>query len=156
MSRNRLYIQDCEAVAEELGLPFSEVCRAVRSFFDAIALDARRLPFNTPYRIYTKDKFEESVKVWNIPSIGRIGPVYSRYLAWRGNASAGNGQKERNALREELSQGEIEDIAAKVLSGIVPDIKKKTKKENYNRVWLVGTDGKRLARQVIPKQQTNV
>ena len=152
--RNKVEEYDMRAIAEELGVAPAEVKRAVMSFFGEISGYSRSLPFNNRQRIYSKQKFEEFVSVWNIPGIGRIGPVYSRYLKWRENESRSIIQEQRSNYRNRISQDDIEHMADEVLSGRTPSpLRKKKGNEMYNRVWLVGTDGKRLARQVIPKEQ---
>lgn len=47
-------------------------------------------------------------------------------------------------------------MAREIIAGNTPSplIKRKTK-ELYKPVWIVGKDKKRLARQVIPKEQEN-
>lgn len=154
MKRNRLEEADLRAVAEKLSLPYKEVRRAVHSFFDTIILYSRSLPFDDPSRIYSKKKFEEYIRVFNIPHIGRIGPVYSRYLKWRSNESKNIRQELRSNYRSRRTQDDIEHMADALLSGKTPlPVEKKKGSEMYNRVWLVDADGKRLARQVIPKEK---
>ena len=154
--RNRIEDANCLAIAQELDIPVGEVKKVVSSFFGEIVSEARSLPFNNRTRIYTKDKFDELVRVWNIPSIGRIGPAYSRYLKWRGNESKKSEQRLRSDYRSRLTQDDIENIAEEILSGKTPSFNKKRGNEMYNRVWLVGQDGKKLARQVIPKNKEDV
>lgn len=152
MSRNKIEEAGFLRVSEEVGVPVSEVARAVRSFFDAIASEAKSLPFDRRNRIYSKRKFEEYVNARNIPYIGRLGPVYSRYLKWRENESRELPQKPRSGYRKRITQDDIENIADAILSGNpVPEIRKRKGSEMYERVWLVGIDGKRMARQVIEK-----
>ena len=140
-------------MSEDLGVPVSEVARAVKSFFDSVANDARRLPFDDRRRIYSKEKFNELVSVSNIPYIGRLGPVYSRYLKWRENESRNLPQKPRSGYRKRMTQDDIENIAEAILSGNgLPEFRKRKGSEMYERVWLVGKDGKKSARQVIEKQ----
>ena len=157
MKRNRLEEAECRRIATELDLSEYEVRRAVQSYFSVILEEAKRLPFNNHQRIYTKDKFGEYVQVWNIPSIGRIGPIYSRYLLWRGNEARQIEQEPRSNYRSRITQDDIETLASDILSGNTPTpLKKKRGNEMYNRVWLVGQEGKTLARQVIPKKDKNV
>lgn len=139
-------------IAEELNLDAADVYRAVYSYFSAIRIYASRLPFDNPRRIYTKDRFKELSSVRNIPYIGRLGPVYSRYLKWRENESKELDQTARSSFRNRWSRGEIEDITARILSGETPFLpEKKNKSELYDTVWVVGKDGKKLAKQVIKK-----
>lgn len=156
MRKNRTEDADFAEVAKRLGISASEVRRAVRSFFGVIVRDARNLPFDDCSRIYTHDRFDEFVKVTNIPSIGRIGPVYSRYLKWRGNEAKKQVQVKRSDCRARVPQSVIEDMASDILSGKTPaPVFKKKGTEMYNRIWMMGRVGKRLARQVIPKETEN-
>lgn len=126
------------------------------SFFGVIVRESRNLPFDHQNRIYTKDKFDEFVKVRNIPSIGRIGPSYSRYLKWRGNEAKNHTQVNRSDCRARVPQNEVEYIAEEILAGRTPSPVKKVKvSKAYQRIWMVGKVGKRLARQAIPKENTN-
>ena len=153
MGRNRLEFARYRKLADRFGIPEEEVKRIVTSFFDVILADAGALPFNTPRKIYSKQKFDELSKVTHIPFIGRLGPVYSRYCKWRENESAGLSQRPRSDYRRRITQSDIEDTAAALLSGQAPpELKKKCGSEMFNRVWLVGQDGKKSARQVIPKK----
>lgn len=140
-------------ISEKTGVPVSDVRRIVESYFKDIFVYASNLPFDTHRKIFSKDKFDEYVRVDNIPSLGRIGPVYSRYLQWRVNASKEFDYAYRSAQKVKLSKGEIEDIAKEALSGGTPVISKHKNSDLFERVWLVGKDGKKSARQVIPKEQ---
>lgn len=157
MRRNRLEDADFSAVAQELNVPVTEVRRAVYSFFGEIVVEARALPFNTEKKIFSKGVFDQFLQAWNLPFIGRIGPVYSRYLKWRSNEAKNIIQEPRSNYRSRITQDEIENMADDILSGRTPSpVRKKRGNEMYNRVWLVGQGGKRLARQVIPKQNEDV
>lgn len=156
MGRSKVDIDIVRRVSEEFGIPESEVRRCVNSFFGEITGYARTLPFNTPTRIYEAEKFNEYVRVWNIPYLGRLGPVYGRYLDWRSNEADLLKQERKSVYRDKMSRDEIETIAGAVLSGGAFSLPKKTKKENYKRVWIVGKNGKRLARQVLPKHTEDV
>lgn len=156
MPKNRIEESDFASIASELGIPASEVRRAVYSFFGVIVRESRNLPFDDSSRIYTRDKFDDLVKVRNIPSIGRIGPVYSRYLKWRGNEAKKLSQVNRSDCRDKVSQSDIENMAADILSGKTPSpVEKRKVNERYNRIWMIGRVGKRLARQVIKKEEEN-
>ena len=152
--RNRLERQTCRRLADELGLPVTEVSKVINSFFGCIVSAAGSLPFDNERKIYTKDGFSAFPRVWNIPSLGRLGPVYSRYLKWRANESKNIEQELRSNYRARVSRSEIEAMAEEILSGRTPSFKKQEKKDNYTRIWLVGADGKRLARQVIPNKES--
>ena len=153
MGRNRTDEKEFKRIAEELGVPVEDVRSAVSSFFGTMIMEACHLPFDNNRKIFTKEKFSEYAVVRNIPYIGRLGPVYSRYLKWRANESRGLLQVPRSSYRSRLLQSEIENMAAEILSGRTPSPVKKVKySELYDRVWLVGQDGKKSARQVIPKE----
>lgn len=152
--RNRLDEEDVESIAEELSVPVTEVRRAIHSFFGIINDAARSLPFDDRRKIFSREKFEEYSAVWNIPSIGRIGPVYSRYLKWRGNEAKRISQDYRSNYRKRITQDDIEHMAGDILSGKTPSpVIKKKGSELYERIWLVGKNKKKLARQVIPKEK---
>ena len=153
MSRNLVDEREFRRIAEEFSLPVDVVRSAVHSFFDVVLGEARKLPFDNRKKIFTREKFAEYAVVRNIPYIGRLGPAYSRYLKWRGNESRDYFQVPRSTYRKRLSQSEIENMAADILSGRTPSPVNKVKySELYERVWLVGQDGKKSARQVIPKE----
>ena len=156
MPVNRIDESEFRLIASELGLGVSEVRRAVSSFFAVIASDADSLPFDNARKIYSREKFKEFVKVRCIPYVGRIGPVYSRYLKWRANEAKGQPSERRSSYRTGMTRDEIEHIAASILAGRTPQITRKKNSELFNRVWLVGKDGKKSARQVIPKEKTDV
>lgn len=154
MGRNRREYERYRIVSARQNVSDGEVKRILASFFSIILGDARSLPFDNPRRIFSKDKFEEYVKVRHIPFIGRIGPVYSNYLKWRANESQQIEMAPRSSYRRRITQDDIENMAAAILSGQTPPpLKKKRGKEMYERVWLVGQDGKKSARQVIPKKE---
>ena len=153
MGRNREEYQRYRRVAATTNVSEEEVKRILASFFLIVLADARSLPFDNPRKIFSKDKFEEFIKVRHIPFIGRIGPVYSNYLKWRANESQQIEMAPRSSYRSRRTQSDIESTAAAILSGETPPpLKKKRGKEMYERVWLVGQDGKKSARQVIPKK----
>lgn len=153
MEKNRQDELEFRRIADKYGIDITEVRRAVHSFFAIIEKEARRLPFDNPQRIYTKDKFEEYAAVRNIPYIGRIGPAYSKYLKWRANEAKNIAMAARSNYRSRLTQGDIDYIAGEILAGRTPPpFRKRKGNEMYNRVWLIGKDGKRLAYQVIPKE----
>ena len=154
MHRNRIEDNDFRDISHITGVPAYEVKKIVYSFFGNIVSEARALPFNNASRIYTKERFEDFVKIHNIPSIGRIGPVYSRYLKWRENESKNQIQVSRSEYRAGIPQDDIEHIAAEILSGNTPaPVQKKKATERFNRIWMIGKAGKRMARQVVPKEE---
>ena len=154
MSKNRKEYERYRRVSAKTNVSEEEVKRILVSFFSIFLGDARSLPFDNPRKIFSKDKFEEFVKVRNIPYIGRIGPVYSRYLKWRANVSEQLDMAPRSSYRSGVTQNDIENIADAILSGSTPPpLRKRKGKEMFERVWLVGQDGKKSARQVIPKKE---
>lgn len=152
MRRNREDEAAYRSLAKQYGVSYSDVRKIVLSFFDQIALEARMLPFDNQYRIYSRQAFENASHVASIPSIGRIGPVYSRYLKWRANISKNLDMVPRENYRLRLTQDDIENMAASVLAGRTPSIVKRKNKEMFDNIWLVDTGGKKLARQVIKKK----
>ena len=152
MGSNRRERARYRTLSEKFGIEESEVRRIVTSFFDVFTVDARSLPFDNPRKIFSKEVFESRTKVRNIPYIGRLGPVYSRYLKWRQNESKELLQRPRSGYRIRMTQDDIENIAEAVLSGNpLPEIRNRKKSEMFERVWMVGKDGKKSARQVIEK-----
>lgn len=152
MRRNREDEKAYRSLAKQFGVNQSEVRKIVISFFDQIALEARMLPFDNQYRIYSRKAFENASHVVSIPFIGRIGPVYSRYLKWRANISKDLELAPRENYRLRLTQDDIENMAASVLAGKTPSLVRRKNKEMFDNIWLVDTDGKKLARQVIKKK----
>ena len=151
--RNQVNEKYYKEIAESLGLSVSEVRRAVLSFFGSILSEVKRLPLDNTRRIYTKSAFDDFTLVYNIPCIGRIGTSYSRYLTWRTNEAVSLPLDRRTNYRSRMTQGDIEHIADEILAGRSPEIKKKRNSELFYNVWLVGENGKRLARQVIKKEK---
>ena len=153
MQTSRIDEAEFRRIAGKYGLSDKEVRRAVHSFFDIIVSEANRLPFDNPERIYLRDKFDELVTIRNIPFIGRIGPAYSRYLKWRGNEARGVTMVARSRYRSRLTDDDLDYIAGEILAGRTPPpVVKRKGKDMYNRIWLIGKNGKRLAYQVIPKE----
>lgn len=154
MRRSRLEYLDAVSIATTFGVTEQEVLRAVHSYFDSIYNRARDLPLDNPARIYSPSAFSKYQFAYNIPYIGRIGMSYSRYLRWRANSSREVEQESRAKYRTAVTRADIEKMASDILEGRVPEKpEKKRGKEFYKRVWLVGEDGKRLARQVIKKKK---
>lgn len=159
MKLSRRDISACKRIAEEEGLELSEVRKAVLSFFDSIISDTRKLPFDNPQRIYSKDAFLQKSFVVNIPYIGRIGPVYSRYIKWRSEEAEELENVSRKDVRRIYSEPLIEAEAKKALSGQkvnVKLLKERIPRGKYNKVWMIGGDGRRkAARQVIVNKKNN-
>ena len=139
-------------VSKETGVPVRDIAVMVNSFFSVILNESRSLPFDDIRKIFRRDRFDELSTVRNIPYIGRIGPSYTRYLKWRQSEARNIEQRTKEDYKTKLSPEEIDDMAQTILAGGRVEITRKKKKELYNNVWLVGTEGKRAARQVIPKQ----
>ena len=142
-------------IARETGVDASQVKRSVLSFFDVSFLDAKRLPFSSKRKIFKRVMFGRFAIIRSIPFIGRLGASYTRYLAWKRNDARDSGQVMKSIYRNNLTNEDIERYAAEILSGGSPEIRKRKSKEMYDRVWIVGEDGKRQARQVIPKENTD-
>lgn len=154
MKAGRIDKADFEAIASEMGLAPDEVCNAVLSFFDAMVSEARSLPFNNPRRVYSKDVFDTYGSVYQIPSIGRLGPSFTRYKAWRANEAGNERIVGRQTFNEKLRREDIEDMARSALEGIAPDVAgmKRRRRGKYNKVWHVSSEGRRLAWQVQKKK----
>ena len=152
--RSRTDEAEYRRIADDLGLDPVSVKQAVLSYFDVISREASSLPFDTEKKIYSPAKFNEYGTVWQIPGIGRLGPSYSRYLKWRVNEAKEIEMATRKPQQAKYSQEDIERYTADILAGKESErpVKKKPK-EMYDKVWLVGQDGRRLARQVIPKNE---
>lgn len=149
---NKLHDTRCIEIANLLGIDVIDVKRAVSSFFAAIRTRAKKLPFDNRRRIYTPESFSRLVVTHNIPFIGRIGPIYSRYIKWRSNEMKGEDTALRSSYRVRMKQSELETMAADILAGKTPSIVPKRKKSDlYDSIWIVDKDGKKLARQVIKK-----
>lgn len=157
MRSSKTELADYSAIAKSHGLAPEEVKSIVSSFFDTISSGAKSLKFDNPRKIFSKPAFESASagKVVNIPYIGRIGPIYSRYLKWRRNEAKGITMIPRQKIKKGLTQDEIETIAEIVLGG-GQYVRESKRKNNFKRVWLVGTKGKTQARQVIPKREKDV
>lgn len=157
MRLNRTERNDFRKVSSLLGVSEVQVQKAACSYFDSMREYASSLPLDNRKRIYRKDAFGEFIRVWNIPYLGRLGLSYSRYLQWRRNESKHILQEQRSAYKTRVPRSEIENMARAILSGATPSpLKKKKKSEMFNSIWLVGKEGKKLARQVIPKEIKDV
>lgn len=142
-------------IADDSGLSFSEVKKAVTAFFDIIAIEARPLPFDNTRKIYSARAFKEYERIYCIPYVGRIGTSHTRYLRWRANEAKGEVMVPRSAYRKSLSEADIESLAMNALAGKRVKIESK-RKQPFSRVWMVDVEGKKQARQVIPKEKDNV
>lgn len=145
----------CRAISDECAIPEREVAKAVESYFDSIVEKTRRLPFDTPKRIYSREAFRKCSFVVNIPYIGRIGPVYSRYLKWRAAESEGMRMVRRDDVKSDHFRPLVEKAAKDALSGMKVDssaLVGRIPKGRYEKVWIVNPDGsRRSARQLISK-----
>lgn len=155
MKANKQTRQTYREIADRFGITPAEVSKIINSFFSPILADVRKLPFDDPHKIYKKDKVEELGFVRLIPFLGRIGVSYNRYLKWRANDSKSIIQKPRKDFKPKVTQEDIEHVAAEIIAGRpAPSVKKKERTDLYDRVWLIGKKGKKLAGQVIPKDQS--
>lgn len=152
MRNSKVEEADFRAIAEELSVPPEEVKNVINSFFGIIGSEARRLPFNNPRKIYSRAAFDKHGSVFTIPYIGRLGPAYSKYLQWRVNESKKIDMITRPIRGSKLLPSEVEAIAEAVLDGKEFDLRNK-RKVGFERVWLVGEDGKRQARQAVLKKE---
>lgn len=155
--RNRIDEKEFARLARELSVDVSVVRSVVHSYFDSLSQQARKLPFNNPRRIFTKNKFSEYEYAQNIPYIGRLGPSYSRYLTWRANEAKNMELAYRRDFKTIYTPEQIESLADKVLHDWNegdPKIERPENKQTYpfKRIWLVGKKGKKQARQVIPNK----
>lgn len=141
-------------ISDRYGLTPSEVRNIVQSYFGSIVRAAKKLPFNTPRKIYTHAAFRDYERIWNIPCIGRIGTIYSRYMSWRANEAKGIEQMPVPEKSTGYTQEEIEELAKVLLDGGLPKdhtpVKAKRNK-TFTKVWIVTKDGKKSAKQVIKK-----
>lgn len=141
-------------IARRFGLEAKDVHKIADSFFSVMYNTAKRLPFDDSSRIYSKAVFDKHSFTYMIPYIGRIGPVYSRYLSWRANVAKALDSVPRPARKDALPRQEIERLAELALSGVdirYEDIVGKRIRDDYKRVWLVSESGRRQARQLIKK-----
>ena len=97
--------------------------------------------------------------VENIPYIGRIGPVYSRYVKWRASESGELFMVRRSDARKRHFRPMVEKAAEDAINGRKVDVKalkERLPKGEYEKVWLVGPDGRRRAAgQLIKKEKQN-
>lgn len=144
-------------IADAFGIPESEARRAVVSYFDSIVDAFKASHFDDLTRIYMRDAFDERSSVVNIPYIGRIGHVYSKYLKWRSDASASLDTVRRDRRRRVGLAETIEQLAERALAGekIRGIGRLKVPAGTYKNVWVVSKAGKRAATIVI-KNKENV
>ena len=146
----------CFRISDITAIPQREIEKAVESYFDSIVEKTKALPFNTPKRIYSRDAFSKCSFVVNIPYIGRIGPVYSRYLKWRSAESEDVDMVRRKDAKSDHLRPLIEKATVDALSGKKVDassLRARIPKGKYEKVWYMNPDGtKKAARQVIKKK----
>ena len=138
----------CRAYARANGLSETEVQKAVVSFFDDIVVSTRKLPFNNLKRIYTADALEDKAGVYNIPYIGRLGPMYSLYVKWRGEVAEEYDMVLREDVRDIHLAERIEELAELALSG-----HKVTRDMMKDKVWIIDKEGRRKAAKQLFKKQ---
>lgn len=143
----------CADIATEVGYDTRAIERAVSAYFSVIISDVRRLPFNSHSRIYKPDAFEENGYVVNIPYLGRLGTVYSRYRKWRASVSSENDTVRKEDARSKYFEPLVEEEARKALRGErvnVYRLRERVPSGMYRRVWIMKGNGKRSsARQMI-------
>jgi hypothetical protein len=146
----------CRAYARSKGLNEVEVQKAIVSFFDDIVVSTRKLPFDNIRRIYTADAVEDKACVYNIPYIGRLGPVYSQYLKWRGDIANDYELVLREDVRGIHLNERIEELAGLALSGhrVTRDMMKDPIPAGmYHKVWIIDKEGRRRAAKQLFKKQ---
>ena len=153
MKVSKTELRNFEIVAKQLGVSVSDVKNIVNSFFDVLVSESRKLPFDNPQKIFSKEAFDRLAVVRQIPFIGRLGPSYSRYLKWRANEAKEIKMVPKHLARKKFTKDEVEAIAEMVLKGEGYAPPERKRNNNYKRVWLVGQEGKKSARQVIPKER---
>lgn len=148
----------CRDYAKENGLIESEVCKAVTSYFDDIVLGVRKLPFANFRRIYTADAVASLAPVYNLPRIGRIGPIYSQYVQWRRECAQELDMVQRRAVRAKHLAERIEEATALALSGhnVNRDMLDDPIPSGlYHKVWLIDAQGRRTAAKQLFKKTKN-
>lgn len=146
----------CKAYANENGLSEVEVQKAIVSFFDDIVVCTRKLPFNNIKRIYTADAVADKACVYNIPYIGRLGPIYSKYISWRRDVSEEYDMVLREDVRDIHLKERIEELAELALSGhrVTRDMLKDPIPSGlYHKVWIIDKEGRRKAAKQLFKKQ---
>ena len=140
-------------MAAEEGIAFSEVKKAILSFFDSIVSAANKLPFDRDNRIYSFGAFNEYPYCINLPYLGRLGPVYSLYIKWRAKESKTKDTVLRSMAKKDHLRPLIESAAKQALSGNKVDgslLRQRLPSGKYRTVWLVDKDNKKkAAKQVI-------
>ena len=146
----------CRQYAESNGLNSNEVVKAIVAYFDDMVIAVRSLPFNNVTRIYTADAVDKLAPVYNIPCLGRIGPIYSLYLKWRREEAKEQETELREVVKRRHLSERIEQAAAMALSGrrvSASFLDDPIPRGMYRKVWIIDANGKRrVARQVYKKQ----
>lgn len=148
MKLSKQDIQWCKKMAAEEGVSFSEVKKALLSFFDSIVSAANRLPFDRDNRIYSFGAFHEYPYCVNLPYLGRLGPVYSLYIKWRAKESKTQDTVLRSRAKKEHLKPLIEEAAKQALSGNKVDsslLQQRLPSGKYKTVWLVDKNKKKKA-----------
>lgn len=148
----------CKSYANGCGLSDAEVAKAVLSYFDDIVYGVRKLPFADFRRIYTADAVASLAPVYNIPFIGRIGPIYSQYTKWRAEDAAELDRVQRKDVRAKHLAERIEEAAVLAMSGhkVSPSmLRNPVPAGEYHRVWLIDANGRRRAARQLFKKTNN-
>lgn len=152
MKLSRTDRQWANSYADANSVSRGEIQKAIVSFFDDMLVQIRKLPFDNARRIYTHDAIEERAPVFNIPSLGRIGPVYASYLKWRREEALNEDMELRETVKTRYRDERIEEAAKLAKEGkritneffrnIIPS-------GAYKKVWFIDKGGKRkVAKQV--------
>ena len=145
----------CRQHAREHGLDIGEVVKAVLCFFDDIVLTTRRLPFDNIRRIYTADAVADKACVYNIPYIGRLGPVYSQYLKWRSECAEEQEIVSRADVYAKHRAEKLDKAFDLVMSGKkIPEgyLRDPIPASLYHKVWIIDKDGRRRAAKQLFKK----
>ena len=138
----------CKLFAAEEGIEFSEVKKALISYFDSIVSSANKLPFDRDNRIYSVSAFHEFPYCINLPYLGRLGPVYSLYIKWRAKESRVQEKVLRSQAKKEHLKPLIEEAAKQALAGNKVDsslLQQRLPSGKYKTVWLVDKNKKKKA-----------
>lgn len=145
----------CRKYASENDLNICEVKKAIVSFFDDIVFSVRKLPFNNIRRIYSADALEEIADVYNIPYIGRIGPIYSKYVKWRKEESENYDMLLRKTAFRKHFNERVDEAVERAMAGERIGkgfLRDPVPSSLYHKVWLIDKNGKRkAARQLFKK-----
>lgn len=147
----------CRSYADDSGISVVEIQKAIGSFFDDMLMKIRRLPFNDVRRIYSPAAVEERAPVFNIPFLGRIGPVYSSYLKWRKEEALKEEMELRETVKARYRDERVEEALKLAKEGHKITnvfLREGIPSGKYKKVWYIDKGGKRrVAKQVYKIEQ---